>query len=162
MVVRNDELRVEDIRQIAPAKIVISPGPGRPESAGCSEEIIRSFSGRIPILGVCLGHQCIGTVFGGRVIRAKEPCHGKTSRIHHDGEGLFKGLISPSVMTRYHSLIVEKESLPRELRATAFAESGEIMALVHREHPTFGVQFHPESIESTEGRGLIRNFLAID
>lgn len=143
-----------------PAAIVISPGPGRPEDAGITMPAIRALSGRVPILGVCLGHQAIAAAFGGRVVRAGRLMHGKASPILHNGRDLFAGLPSPLMAGRYHSLLVV-EPLPEELEVTARTPEGEIMALRHRTHPTFGVQFHPESVLTPEGVGLLRNFLAI-
>lgn len=159
-VVRNDAIEVSDVAALAPSGIVISPGPCAPDSAGISMDLVRSFSGKIPILGVCLGHQCIGEVFGGRVQRARMPMHGRASTIRHDGTGLFRGLPPTLSVGRYHSLIVEliKEE---PLRATAWSEEGEIMALAHRDHLTFGVQFHPESILTEYGHDLFRAFLEV-
>jgi anthranilate synthase/aminodeoxychorismate synthase-like glutamine amidotransferase len=157
---RNDAIDVAGIEKLAPAGIVISPGPCTPNEAGISLETVRAFAGRIPILGVCLGHQSIGQVFGGRVIRAPRLMHGKTSPIHHDGRGLFAGLANPFTATRYHSLIVEKETLPDVLEISAWTEEGEIMGLRHRTLAVDGVQFHPESILTVEGKRLLGNFLA--
>ncbi|MEE4114320.1 MAG: aminodeoxychorismate/anthranilate synthase component II [Desulfobacteraceae bacterium] len=156
---RNDAVTVEEIAAMAPQAIVISPGPGRPESAGVSVEAIRRFSGAIPILGVCLGHQSIAHVFGGRVINAKRLMHGKTSAITGDGRGIFDGIKQPFQAMRYHSLAVEKESLPDCLAVTAAAEDGEIMGIRHRSHVTEGIQFHPESIMTPLGKRMLRNFL---
>ena len=161
VVKRNDEITVPGVRRMKPASIVISPGPGTPKDAGISNELIRTFAGTIPILGVCLGHQCIGEVFGGDVIRARRPMHGKTSRIYHDRSALFKGLPSPFEATRYHSLIVKRETLPSALAVTAWTSDKEIMGLRHRKHQVFGVQFHPESIITSVGKDLLKNFLAI-
>jgi anthranilate synthase/phosphoribosyltransferase len=158
-VFRNNKITVEEIRGKKPAGIVISPGPGRPEDGGISLATIREFSGQIPILGVCLGHQCIGEAFGGRVVGAGRIMHGKTSMIHHNGREIFDGLKNPFEATRYHSLVVERDSLPDVLEVTAESEQGELMALRHREHPTWGVQFHPESILTGEGKRLLANFL---
>lgn len=160
-VYRNDKITLEDIKKIAPAKILISPGPGVPKDAGISEDVIRTFGSRTPILGVCLGHQAIGEVFGGRIVRAKNLMHGKTSKIYHNGKGLFKGIKSPFDATRYHSLVVERESLPKILQITAETKDKEIMGLVHREYPIYGVQFHPESILTAEGKKLLGNFLKL-
>ena len=159
-VVRNDAITLEEIEKLAPSHIVISPGPCTPNEAGISLAAIAHFSGRIPILGVCLGHQAIAQAFGGRVVRAPRLMHGKTSEIHHTGVGVLAGIPSPFVATRYHSLIVA-EPLPEVLVKTAWTEEGELMGLQHVEHPTFGVQFHPESILSEHGHALLRNFLAV-
>ena len=160
-VARNDQITVEQIEHLKPSHIVISPGPGSPKDAGISKEVIRQFSGKIPILGVCLGHQCIGEVFGGRIIRANRLMHGKTSMIGHDGNGIFSGLPNPFEATRYHSLLVERESLPDCLTITAeTTDQKEIMGLAHKQHPTVGVQFHPESILTQAGKELLRNFLS--
>jgi anthranilate synthase/aminodeoxychorismate synthase-like glutamine amidotransferase len=156
---RNDRISLDGIRDLAPERICISPGPCTPREAGISNEVIREFGSSLPILGVCLGHQCIGHVFGADVIRAPRLMHGKTSLIHHHGDGLFKGLSNPFVATRYHSLIVERGSIPSQLEITAETEEGEVMGLRHREFPIFGVQFHPESILTTEGKQILRNFL---
>jgi anthranilate synthase/aminodeoxychorismate synthase-like glutamine amidotransferase len=158
---RNDKVGVAQIEALAPEAIVISPGPCTPKEAGISNDVIRSFSGRIPILGVCLGHQCIGEVFGGVVNRADRLMHGKVSPIHHTGEGLFEGIANPFEATRYHSLIVRKETLPADLVLTAWTDQDEVMGLRHREHRTFGVQFHPESILTRPGKQILRNFLSI-
>jgi len=159
-VVRNDELNVERVGELRPERIVISPGPGRPEDAGITMEVIRAFGQTTPILGVCLGHQAIGAVFGGAVVRAIAPMHGKTSVIEHVGRGVFTGLSSPIVASRYHSLIVADEGLPPELEITArTTDDRAIMGLRHRTWPVHGVQFHPESILTGEGRHLLRNFL---
>ena len=163
---RNDQITVEQIEQLDPDKIVISPGPCTPNEAGVSVESIRHFAGKIPLLGVCLGHQSIGQAFGGNIIRAREIMHGKTSMIHHDDSGLFKGLPNPFQATRYHSLIVEEQSLPDVLRVNAWTqhEDGsrdEIMGISHREFTIEGMQFHPESILTPEGHDMLRNFLAM-
>lgn len=160
-VFRNDRITVDEIGSMRPEKIVISPGPCTPNEAGVSVETVRTFSGRIPILGVCLGHQSIGQAFGGKVVRASRLLHGKTSEIFHDGRTMFSELPRPFTATRYHSLIVERESLPECLEVSAWTEDGDnlIMGLRHREHPTEGVQFHPESILTLEGKKLIENFL---
>jgi anthranilate synthase component II len=160
VVKRNDAITVAEVLAMNPEGVVISPGPSIPEKAGICVELVRR-SGRIPMLGVCLGHQAIGAAFGGRVIRAPEPMHGKVSRIVHDRTGVFAGLPSPFSATRYHSLIVERSSLPPCLRVTASSEDGLIMGLVHDERPIYGVQFHPESIESQHGHALLRNFLTL-
>ena len=163
-VVRNDEIAVADIVALAPEKIVISPGPCTPNEAGISMAVIQEYAGKLPILGICLGHQSIGQVFGGKVVRARQVMHGKTSPVHHEGLGVFEGLSQPFEATRYHSLVVEKESLPDCLEITAWTqtESGEIdeiMGLRHRELAVEGVQFHPESILTAHGHDLLRNFL---
>jgi anthranilate synthase component 2 len=158
-VVRNDEVTVEDIEQLAPDKIVISPGPCTPDEAGVSLGVIAKLGGRLPILGVCLGHQAIGQAYGGKVVHAKSLMHGKTSAIHHAGSGVFAALPTPFIATRYHSLAVERESLPDCLEVTAWTEDREIMGLRHRSLPVEGVQFHPESILTEHGYALLRNFL---
>jgi anthranilate synthase component II len=160
-VFRNDKITLEDIENLQPARIVISPGPCTPEEAGVSVATIRKFAGKIPILGVCLGHQAIGAAFGGKIIRSAYLMHGKTSPIHHNGEDLFKGLCNPFEATRYHSLIVERPSLPECLEMTAWVEEGEIMGLRHRDLPVWGVQFHPESILTVGGMDILRNFLEL-
>ena len=156
---RNDVMTPDEVETMRPSKIVISPGPGTPADAGISMELIRRFGPKIPILGVCLGHQCMGEVYGGKVVRAERLMHGKTSPIRHDGLGVFAGLPNPFEATRYHSLIVEKVSLPKSLLVCADTVEGEIMGLRHREYPVHGVQFHPESILSKEGKDLLANFL---
>lgn len=158
-VFRNDRITVEEIARLQPQRLVISPGPCSPAEAGISVAAIRQLAGRIPLLGVCLGHQSIGHAYGGKVVRAASLMHGKTSPIHHDGQGLFADLSNPMTATRYHSLIVERQSLPECLRVTAWTEDGTIMGLQHRELPVYGVQFHPESILTVEGKQLLRNFL---
>jgi anthranilate synthase/aminodeoxychorismate synthase-like glutamine amidotransferase len=161
IVKRNDEITVEEIAALKPEKICISPGPCTPREAGISNEVIRTFGPGTPILGVCLGHQCIGDVFGGAVVRAERLMHGKTSPILHDGKGVFAGLPSPFEATRYHSLIVRRDSVPEVLEITAETAEKEIMGLRHREYPIHGVQFHPESILTPEGKQLLKNFLEI-
>ena len=158
-VVRNDEVTVDDIGRLAPARLVISPGPCTPNEAGVSLPAIGRFAGRIPILGVCLGHQAIGQAFGGRVVHARTLMHGKVSPIHHSGKGVFRGLPSPFNATRYHSLAIERETCPADLEITAWTEDGEIMGVRHREMAVEGVQFHPESILTEHGHALLRNFL---
>ncbi len=158
-VVRNDQVSVDEIEDMAPEHLVISPGPCTPNEAGISVSAIERFAGKIPILGVCLGHQCIGQAFGGRIVHARELMHGKTSMIHHDGRGVFTGLPDPFQATRYHSLVIEPESVPDCLEVTARTESGEIMGVRHRELPVLGLQFHPESIETRHGHQLLDNFL---
>jgi anthranilate synthase/aminodeoxychorismate synthase-like glutamine amidotransferase len=161
VVKRNDEISIEEIKELKPDRICISPGPGRPENAGISSELIRELGPSVPILGVCLGHQCIAQVFGGEVVRAEKLMHGKTSQIHHQHRGVFKDLAEPLEATRYHSLIVKRESLTDSLEITAETDDGEIMGLQHRQFPIHGVQFHPESILTTEGRKLLANFLRV-
>lgn len=158
-VFRNDKITLEEIERLAPQRIVISPGPCSPSEAGISLPLIGRFAGKIPILGVCLGHQSIGAAFGGRVIRSDYLMHGKTSAIHHDGKGLFKGLDNPFQATRYHSLVVERSTLPDCLEITAWVGEGEIMGLAHKELPVWGVQFHPESILTEGGIEILRNFI---
>jgi len=158
---RNDEISIDEIKKLKPDRICISPGPGRPEDAGISSDLIRELGPRVPILGVCLGHQCIAQAFGGEVVRAERLMHGKTSQIHHQLRGVFKDLAEPLEATRYHSLIVRRESLPDSLEITAETDDGEIMGLQHRQFPIHGVQFHPESILTTEGRKLLANFLRV-
>jgi anthranilate synthase/aminodeoxychorismate synthase-like glutamine amidotransferase len=160
-VFRNDALSINDIKKLNPEKIVISPGPGRPEDAGISCEVIRQFSGKIPILGVCLGHQAIGYVFGGRIVAAKRLMHGKTSRIYHNKRDIFKGISNPFLATRYHSLLVDKKSLPDCLEITAYTVEDEIMGLKHKTYPVWGVQFHPESILTKSGKQLLNNFIKL-
>lgn len=161
VVFRNDRVTGEELQRLNPSHLVISPGPGVPKDAGISNEVIRAFYTHIPILGVCLGHQCIAQVFGGQVVRAPRLLHGKTSLIYHNGRGLYTGLRNPFEATRYHSLIV-KEPLPADLEMTAFTVEGEVMGLHHKEYPLEGVQFHPESILTREGKLLLRNFLEMD
>jgi anthranilate synthase/aminodeoxychorismate synthase-like glutamine amidotransferase len=158
---RNDEITVEEIARMKPERIVISPGPCTPTEAGISNEVIRRFGATTPLLGVCLGHQCIGEVFGGDVVRADRLMHGKTSPIEHDGKGVFAGLPNPFEATRYHSLIVKRATFPGALEISAETAEGEIMGLRHREYPIHGVQFHPESILTLEGKNLLKNFLSL-
>lgn len=158
---RNDRTSIEEIEQLHPEKICISPGPGTPDEAGISNELIRHFGPRIPVLGVCLGHQCIGQVYGGEVVRADRLMHGKTSPILHEGDGVFFGLPIPFEATRYHSLIVRRATLPAELEIVAETSEQEIMGLRHRQYPVHGVQFHPESIMTNEGKKLLANFLSM-
>ena len=158
---RNNEISIDEIEKLKPDRICISPGPGRPENAGVSSDLIRELGPNLPILGVCLGHQCIAQAFGGEVVRAKRLMHGKTSKIHHQSLGVFKDLPEPLEATRYHSLIVRRESLPDSLVITAETDDGEIMGLQHRQFPIHGVQFHPESILTKEGRKLLANFLRV-
>ena len=158
-VFRNDAITLEQIEKLKPSRIVVSPGPGSPKDAGISKAVVRHFGQKIPVLGVCLGHQCIGEVFGGKVIGAKHLMHGKTSKIFHDGKAIFKNIDNPFVATRYHSLIVERKSLPKDLLVTAETEEKEIMGLQHQKFPIYGVQFHPESILTPSGKDILRNFL---
>ena len=158
-VFRNDQIELDRIDATRPEKVVISPGPCTPNEAGISVDLVRRFTGRIPMLGVCLGHQCIGQAFGGKVVRAPAILHGKVSEIHHDGRTVFKDMSQPFIATRYHSLIVERESLPDCLEVSAQTHDGIIMGLRHRKYPVEGVQFHPESILTAEGKVLLRNFL---
>lgn len=161
VVFRNDKISIERIERLKPDHIVISPGPGTPGEAGISCGVINAFSGKIPILGVCLGHQCIGEVFGGKVIRAKRLMHGKTSQIYHDGKTIFRNMENPFVATRYHSLIVERESLPKVLKINAETDRKEVMGFKHGDFSVWGVQFHPESILTPAGRQLLGNFIAV-
>lgn len=158
-VFRNDKITIAGIKKLAPKKIVISPGPGRPEDAGISPEVIRRFAGRIPILGVCLGHQAIGYVYGGRIVNAKNLMHGKTSLIYHNQKTIFKGIPNPFEATRYHSLLVEKKSMPDCLEVIAWTKDNEVMGLKHKAYPLWGMQFHPESILTKEGKHILSNFL---
>jgi len=158
---RNDRISVEQIAQRKPERIVISPGPCTPQEAGISVEMIQKLAGKIPILGVCLGHQAIGAAFGGKIIRAPKLFHGKTSQIRHDGSGVFRGLPNPFTATRYHSLIVERKSLPAELQVTAETDDDIIMGMQHRHYPLMGVQFHPESVLTESGKQLLKNFLSL-
>lgn len=162
---RNDQVSVADIEQMRPERIVISPGPCTPQEAGISIELIRHFAGKVPVLGVCLGHQAIGEAFGGKVVRAKNLMHGKTSRVEHDGKTIFRGVQSPMTATRYHSLIVAEEGLPRELEVSARTSESDrssvIMGLRHKHYPVEGVQFHPESVLTEHGKRLIENFLSL-
>lgn len=158
VVKRNDEITVEDVESMRPERIVISPGPGRPEDAGISVDVIRRLGPRVPLLGVCLGHQGIGLAFGGSVVRAPALMHGKTSTVHHDGAGVFRNVTQPFAAGRYHSLVVA-QPLPAELELAAHTEDGTVMGVRHRSYPIHGVQFHPESVLTNEGRTLLRNFL---
>jgi anthranilate synthase/aminodeoxychorismate synthase-like glutamine amidotransferase len=162
LVRRNDAVTLNEIDALAPTHIIISPGPCTPIEAGVSVEVVRRFGPVIPTLGVCLGHQCIGAAYGGRVVRAGRPMHGKTSRISHDGSGVFRGLPSPIIATRYHSLVLERATLPVDLMVTATSEDGEIMAIRHRKHPVVGTQFHPESVLTEHGHLLLGRFLEGD
>jgi len=158
---RNDQISIEQIRALKPERILISPGPCSPRESGLSNEIIRTFSSQIPTLGVCLGHQCIGEVFGGKVVRADRLVHGKTSAVIHNGRGIFLDIDNPFQATRYHSLIVSRDGLPDVLQVMAWTPENEIMAMRHREHETWGVQFHPESILTAAGKDILRNFLRL-
>jgi anthranilate synthase/aminodeoxychorismate synthase-like glutamine amidotransferase len=158
-VVRNDQTTIDDIERMAPERIVISPGPRTPEKAGISNDVVRHFGSHKPILGVCLGHQCVGYSYGGTVVPAGEIMHGKTSMVHHDGKGLFSGLPQPFEAIRYHSLALFREDLPADLKVTAWTDKGIIMGVRHKTHPVEGVQFHPESIMTKVGHDILRNFL---
>ncbi len=160
-VVRNDKISLDEMERLSPERIVISPGPGTPEQAGISNDVIRRFGDRLPILGVCLGHQCLGYAYGARVDHAGEIKHGKSSLIHHDGRGIFKGLLNPFPAIRYHSLAVSRDGLPDCLEVSAWTENNLIMGLRHRQFPVEGVQFHPESIATEVGKDLLRNFLEL-
>lgn len=159
LTVRNDKITLEEIEEMAPEGIIISPGPCTPKEAGISKEVIRHFGPRLPTLGVCLGHQCVGEVYGAKVDRAGEIRHGKTSMVHHQGQGVLKGLPDPFEAIRYHSLVVYPETVPDCLEVTAWTDNGLVMGLRHKEHPVEGVQFHPESIMTPVGKDLLRNFL---
>jgi anthranilate synthase/aminodeoxychorismate synthase-like glutamine amidotransferase len=159
LVRRHDALSLDDVVNLAPSHIIISPGPRSPREAGISTELVRHLGDQIPILGVCLGHQCIGAAYGGEIVRAGLPMHGKVSRIHHTGGGIFSGLPSPFIATRYHSLVIAPASIPSTLRVTARSEDGEIMAVQHVAHPVYGVQFHPESVLTEHGYRLLDHFL---
>ena len=159
IVKRNDEIKVSEISKMSIDKIVISPGPGTPDDAGISMEVIDKFSGKIPILGVCLGHQCIGKVFGGKIVNAKRIMHGKTSEIFHNGKGVFKKIPSPFTATRYHSLVIDRDTLPDSLEITASSDDEEIMGVRHKNFPVYGIQFHPESILTIQGMNILKNFV---
>ena len=158
-VYRNNKITVNEIKKLKPEKIVVSPGPCTPNEAGISVDVINAFSGNVPLLGVCLGHQSVGQAFGGKIVRAPKLVHGKTSQIHHDGSTIFDGLSNPFTATRYHSLIVDRGTLPDCFEVSAWTDDDIIMGIRHREHPTEGVQFHPESILTDEGKQLLKNFL---
>ncbi|MBU0570473.1 MAG: aminodeoxychorismate/anthranilate synthase component II [Candidatus Omnitrophica bacterium] len=158
-VYRNDKIKIDDIKALSPDAIIISPGPGRPDDACVSKDVIREFAGKVPILGVCLGHQCIAEVFGASVVRSDRIMHGKVSNIYHDGNSIFAGLSCPFVATRYHSLVVAPDTLKEPMELTAWTDANEVMGLRHREMPVYGVQFHPESILTVEGKKLIENFI---
>ncbi len=160
-VLRNDKISLKDIAKLKPAKIVISPGPGRPRDAGISCALVRHFAGRIPILGICLGHQCIGEVFGAKIVRAQRLMHGKTCLIYHNGKTIFKGIKNPFTATRYHSLIVQRKNFPKCLEIIAQTEEKEIMGLKHRDFSLWGLQFHPESILTEEGKKILKNFIKV-
>ena len=159
-VCRNDAIGLDEIAALKPSHIVLSPGPCTPDQAGISVSVVERFGAVIPILGVCLGHQCIGQAYGARILRAQKPMHGKTSLVRHDEQGLFAGLPNPLKVARYHSLVVDRAGLPPDLAATALSEAGEIMALSHRRHPVIGLQFHPEAVLTDRGYDLLRSFLA--
>ena len=161
-VFRNDRITLDEIERLAPSHVVISPGPCTPREAGISVSLVEAFGARIPLLGVCLGHQSIAQAYGGRVVRARTLMHGKTSMIRHDGRGVFRDLADPFRATRYHSLAAERESLPKCLKISAWTDDGEIMGVRHREHPVHGVQFHPESILTQHGHDLLGNFLGVE
>lgn len=158
---RNDELTVDEVEALKPQRVLLSPGPCTPQEAGISIELVRRFAGRVPILGVCLGHQAIGAAFGGDVVRAAKLMHGKTSEVEHDGKTIFTGIASPMTCTRYHSLIVSEKNLPEDLEISARTADGTIMGLRHRKHAVEGVQFHPESVLTADGKRLIKNFLEL-
>lgn len=159
VVVRNDEITVDEIEKMKPERIVISPGPSTPKNAGISNEVIRHFGSKLPLLGVCLGHQCIGYTYGGTVSGAKQIMHGKSSKIHHNGQGVFAGLPNPFAAIRYHSLAVKQDSLPDCLEVTAWTEDGEIMGMRHKTHQVEGIQFHPESFMTEHGKDILKNFI---
>ena len=161
MVRRNDDITVGETRALQPSHIIVSPGPCTPAESGVSNDVIATLGATTPILGVCLGHQCIGAAYGGTIVRAQRPTHGKTSEIRHQGAGIFAGLPSPFKATRYHSLAVSRQDLPSVLQVTAETPDGEVMGLAHREYPVFGVQFHPESVLTEGGHQLLRNFMAV-
>ena len=162
VVVRNDEITVDEIEKMKPERIVISPGPSTPRNAGISNEVIRHFGSKLPLLGVCLGHQCIGYTYGGTVSGAKQIMHGKSSKIHHTGQGVFAGLPNPLSAIRYHSLAVERDSLPDCLEVTAWTEDGEIMGMRHKTHQVEGIQFHPESFMTEHGKDILKNFITVN
>ncbi|NLE07632.1 MAG: aminodeoxychorismate/anthranilate synthase component II [Dehalococcoidales bacterium] len=161
-VARNDRISIDEIENLAPDRLVISPGPSNPENAGISNEVIREFGCRIPLLGVCLGHQCIGYSYGGMVIQAKKIMHGKSSLVYHENKGVFKGLPNPLSVIRYHSLAVDRDGLPDCFEITARTDDGEIMGIRHREHPVEGIQFHPESFMTRNGMDILHNFLKMN
>jgi len=158
---RNDAITLDEIKRMKPEKIVISPGPGRPQGAGISLDLIEEFAGKIPIFGVCLGHQCLGQAYGGKIVRAKNLMHGKTSMIKHDGKEIYKNVENPFEATRYHSLVIEKKTMPECFAVTATTSDGEVMGIRHKELPLWGVQFHPESILTKAGKKILNNFLAL-
>lgn len=159
LVLRNDKISLAQAKRLKPSHLVISPGPKRPEDAGVSNKLIKHFAGRIPVLGVCLGHQCMAHVFGGRVLRAKAPVHGKTSKVYHDGKTIYQGLSNPFIAARYHSLIVDEKTLPKRFEISSYTSDGEIMGMRMKDLPVEGVQFHPESYLTAEGKQLLKNFL---
>ncbi len=160
-VFRNDKIDINGIRALSPERIIISPGPGRPNEAGISESVIKEFGGKVPILGVCLGHQAIGEVYGANIVRSDKIMHGKTSEVYHNGKDIFKNIPNPFTATRYHSLVIEQTSLKNPLELIAWTHDKEIMAVRHRDMPVWGVQFHPESILTLEGKNILKNFLEI-
>ena len=162
MVVRNDKVTIEEIERAKPQRLVVSPGPSTPLNAGISNDVIRYFGAKLPVLGICLGHQCVGYSYGAKIGQAKEIMHGKSSLIHHNSQGVLAGLPNPFSAIRYHSLVVEREGLPDYLEVTAWTDDGEIMGLRHRQHPVEGVQFHPESFMTEAGKDVLRNFLELD
>ncbi|ADH61134.1 glutamine amidotransferase of anthranilate synthase [Thermoanaerobacter mathranii subsp. mathranii str. A3] len=160
-VIRNDEVSVKDIEKLNPEKIILSPGPGRPENAGICVDVIKSLGDKIPILGICLGHQAIGYAYGAKIVKANKIMHGKTSLVFHKGEEIFKDIKNPIVAMRYHSLVIDRQTLPRDLEITAYTEEGVIMGVRHKMYPVYGLQFHPESILTEQGKEILRNFLEV-
>ncbi|MDI3528320.1 MAG: anthranilate synthase component [Thermoanaerobacter sp.] len=160
-VIRNDEVSVKDIEKLNPEKIILSPGPGRPENAGICVDVIKSLGDKIPILGICLGHQAIGYAYGAKIVKANKIMHGKTSLVFHKGEEIFKDIKNPIVAMRYHSLVIDRQTLPRNLEITAYTEEGVIMGVRHNKYPVYGLQFHPESILTEQGKEILRNFLEV-
>ncbi|MDP9750756.1 anthranilate synthase component II [Thermoanaerobacter pentosaceus] len=160
-VIRNDEVSVKDIEKLNPEKIILSPGPGRPENAGICVDVIKSLGDKIPILGICLGHQAIGYAYGAKIVKANKIMHGKTSLVFHKGEEIFKDIKNPIEAMRYHSLVIDRQTLPRDLEITAYTEEGVIMGVRHKMYPVYGLQFHPESILTEQGKEILRNFLEV-
>ncbi|MFV9567772.1 anthranilate synthase component II [Thermoanaerobacter mathranii] len=160
-VIRNDEVSVKDIEKLNPEKIILSPGPGRPENAGICVDVIKSLGDKIPILGICLGHQAIGYAYGAKIVKADKIMHGKTSLVFHKGEEIFKDIKNPIEAMRYHSLVIDRQTLPRDLEITAYTEEGVIMGVRHKMYPVYGLQFHPESILTEQGKEILRNFLEV-